>query len=40
MPTLKGISFETAIVIIEQYRRRENCVEKAFFEMYLARVPV
>ena len=35
---LKGISFETAI--IERYRRRENSVEEALIEMYLAGVSV
>ena len=38
MPRLKGISFETAI--IERYRRRENSVEEALIEMYLAGVSV
>ena len=35
---IKGISFETAI--IERYRRRENSVEEALIEMYLAGVSV
>ena len=35
-PTLKEISFETAI--IERYRRRENSAQKAFIEMVLAGV--
>ena len=34
--TLKGISFETAI--IERYRRRESSVEEALIEIYLAGV--
>ena len=38
VPTLKGISFETAI--IERYRRRESSVEEALIEMYLAGVSV
>ena len=38
VPRLKGISFETAI--IERYRRRENSVEEALIEMYLAGVSV
>lgn len=38
VPKLKGISFETAI--IKRYRRRENSVEEALIEMYLAGVSV
>ena len=38
VPKLKGVSFETAI--IERYRRRENSVEEALIEMYLAGVSV
>ena len=38
VPTLKGISLETAI--IERYRRRESSVEEALIEMYLAGVSV
>lgn len=34
MPKFKGVSFGTAI--IERYRRRENSVEEALIEMYLA----
>ena len=37
-PSLKGVSFETAI--IERYRRRESSVEEALIEMYLAGVSV
>lgn len=36
VPKLKGVQFETAI--IERYRRRENSVEEALIEMYLAGV--
>ena len=38
VPRLKGATFETAI--IERYRRRENSVEEALIEMYLAGVSV
>ena len=38
IPKLKGVSFETAI--IERYRRRENSIEEALVEMYLAGVSV
>ena len=38
MPKLKGVAFETAI--IERYRRRENSIEEALIEMYLAGVSV
>lgn len=38
MSRLKGVSFETAI--IERHRRRENRVEEALIEMYLADVSV
>lgn len=36
IPSLKGVSFETAI--IERYRRHESSVEEALIEMYLAGV--
>ena len=38
VPKLRNLPFETAI--IERYRRRENSVEKALVEMYLAGVSV
>ena len=38
VPKLKGISFETAI--IERYHRREDSVEEALIDMYLAGVSV
>ncbi len=38
MPKLKGVAFETAI--FERYRRRENSVEEALIEMYLAGLSV
>ena len=38
MPKLKGVTFETAIIV--RYRRRESSVEEALIEMYLAGVSV
>ena len=38
MPKLRSLPFETAI--IEHYRRREESVEEALVEMYLAGVSV
>jgi transposase-like protein len=37
VPKLRQQTFETAI--IERYRRRENSVEEALIEMYLAGAP-
>lgn len=38
IPKLKGLKFETAI--IERYRRREESIEEALIEMYMAGVSV
>lgn len=38
VPKLKGVAFETAIIV--RYRRRESNVEEALIEMYLAGVSV